>query len=399
MNIAIEEVRRSMSRLISKEMFIELCNADWNAPSTGTIDALGIAVGTNPGSQRPRNEDRTVVAQVSSASGERFLVALVCDGVGGLESGDMAATVAIATCIGELANAPQTGHLDHLLQRIVRDMDDAVRKALRGRGATTASVLLLSSKRGVAATNVGDSRLFSWAPDEQVLQQVSVDDTLENELRNIPGKDISVLNARGLRGSLSQALGEAGRTSSDLRLIPLYREHFRKGIVLASDGAWKSTEDAFRTTAEHSPSAVDLVRRTITSALWGGGLDNISVIAIFDISKLLDTLNLPSNGFAGQRRVVAWFAGTKTIICDFDDRSNDTEDPSTAESNVSPDKSSPQKKRKPAARTARKRARDNDQEGQQFELGVDQVAQEKRAPQEGKPKIVISTDDTPPEER
>lgn len=396
MNIAIEEVRQSISSLVGKEMFIELCSADWNAPSTGAIDALGVAFGTHPGSQRPRNEDRAVVAQVTALSGERFAVVLVCDGVGGLESGDMAATVAVATCIGELAYTQHEGQLDHLLQQVVRDMDEAVRRALKGRGATTASILLVSSKRGLAATNVGDSRLFSWAPDEHTFRQVSVDDTLENELRNIPGRDISALNARGLRGSLSQALGEAGRTSSELRLVPLYEGSFRRGVVLASDGAWKSTGEGFSTIAEHAPTAIDLVRRTIAAAQWGGGVDNVSIIAIKDLTQLLSDVYFSPSTFPAQRRVVAWFAGVKIIIRDFEDKPTKNKTPRSTNASAPPEEATTPKKRKPAARIAKKRAREPDREtGQQFELGVDQ---EEQGQQRGKPKIVISTDDTPPED-
>ena len=394
MNISIEEMRRSIPSSMGREMLTELYGADWNVASTGTIDALGTALGTHPGNLRPRNEDRAVFAQVTSASGERLFVGLVCDGVGGTESGDMAATVAIAACIGELVDTESIGRLDDLLTRTVWSMDEAVRRALNGKGATTASILLASSKRGIAATNIGDSRLFAWTQDERAFRQVSIDDTLENELRNMHGKDISALNARGLRGSLSQALGEVGRASTDLHLSIFGEEDFHRGAVLASDGAWKSSAEGFATIAEHAPSAVDLVRRAVASALWGGGVDNVSIIAIQDIARLLNTANATQIAPFGQRRIEAWFAGMKVVIRDFGGRSGSIQQ--ISEQGSSSEKPANPKKRKAANRPTKKESRTPGRIGQQFELGVEQEDQGDRKQFEGKARIVVSSDDDPP---
>jgi serine/threonine protein phosphatase PrpC len=396
MNKSIEEILRAIPSAIGRDLFTEICHAEWNVPSTRTIETLGIALGTHPGSRRPRNEDRAVVAHVTSVSGERFTVALVCDGVGGSEMGDMAATVAVATCIADLAETQHTIRLNSLLPRLIRNMDDAVRRALNGKGATTVSILLTSSTGDIASANIGDSRVFSWTKGERSFQQVSVDDTLENELRNIPGKDLSALNARGIQGSLSQALGEIGRSASDLRVVVFGRNNFSQGVVLASDGAWKAATDGFNATALNAPSALDLVRRVITSALWTGGVDNVSVIAIQDIEQLMRSPAEASPLNYGRSRITAWFADTKVVIRDIYERQGI--DQNLPRQDVKPENAVPQvekkDRRKPAGRNKRSRV-DSTNPSPELDLRAAEDNPRGESQADAKPKIVVSTDDEP----
>lgn len=397
MTRSIEEIRRGMPGPVGRDLLTEMWNAEWNAPSMRAIETLGLAVGTHPGSQRSRNEDRAVVAQVKSSNGQCFAVALVCDGVGGTEMGDMAATVAVATCIGDLAELRQAVAVRDLLPRLIRNMDEVVRRTLNGKGATTVSILLASSKGDIASTNVGDSRLFSWAPGEHSFRQISVDDTLENELKNLPGKDLSALNARGLQGSLSQALGEVGRPSSDLRIVVFGRDEFNRGAVLASDGAWKAAADGFNATVQHAPSALDLVRRVITSALWTGGVDNVSVVAVQNIEQFIrSTVDAPPAEFR-RNRVIAWFADMKLVLCDLSDHSHPGEDSRRPDFRPEGSGDQPEKKekRKSVGRN-KKQLPIRDKLGSQLELKVDPENRGAEQPGDAKPKIVISTDDEPP---
>lgn len=310
-----ENLLSSVRGAVGKEILKELWNAPWNSSQSRTINEISVAIGGSVGNVRSNNEDRLAVAHVTALNQEQFAVAIVCDGVGGSERGDEAATIAIAVFIDELAQVRQFLPLSELLESIIRRVDEVVRKALNGEGTTTLSVMLASSTGKFVAANVGDSRIFAWTPSESYLQQISIDDTIENELIKFSGIDPSVLDARGLRGRLSQAIGEGGRTPSDLKVVISNKEAFNsKGIILATDGTWKSSEEGFRQIAIHSESATDAMRRVLAFSSWTGGVDNASIIAIEDISKFSSSLQSPLNSSSTASRTTIWFCDGKFSV-------------------------------------------------------------------------------------
>ncbi|WP_220085351.1 hypothetical protein, partial [Burkholderia multivorans] len=281
-----------------------------------------------------------------------------------------------------------------LQPQLVRNMDDVVRRALAGKGATTASILLASSRGDIAAANIGDSRLFAWDQGEQQLRQVSVDDTLENELRNLRGADISALNERGLQGSLSQAIGEAGRSSADLRIVVFGRNEFTRGAVIASDGAWKAAPEGFAAIVRNAPSASDLVRRVITSAFWMGGIDNVSVVAIQDVEQFIALASSYGVGGYPRNRITFWFADTKLVLTDVYGRQR-VEPRMQEKAGVGEPAPQPEKKggRRSSGKNKKKSSVENSP-NPQLDLEVGEKANEQY--NEARPKIVVSTDDDSP---
>ena len=245
LTVPFDELQRAVSGSLSKELLAELCEIDWEQPVFQGVFSLGAAYGSATGSRRARNEDRVALASVCAPNGANYTIAVLCDGVGGSEAGDLAATVAIAAVVGGLAEVRGPMPLELLLKRLMYGADESVRRALKGRGATTWSVLAVSSLGEGAAANVGDSMIFAWTPGERAFKHISVDDTFENELRELRGKDPSALAAHGLQGRLTQAIGEGGRESADLFVNILPQSSFSAGAILATDGAWKLNESAF----------------------------------------------------------------------------------------------------------------------------------------------------------
>jgi len=336
------------------QLLAEMSAVSWNASAVKAIDQFHTAVGTHAGQKRSRNEDRSIFAQISCAYGDVLTVAAVCDGVGGSERGDEAATIAIVKLVEQLGLLNARTPLPALVTRLLRDMDEAIRQALRGSGTTTASILLTSSAGEVVAANVGDSRIFNWRQGFGYVQ-VSVDDTLENELRDLEMKDVGVLDARGLRGSLSQALGESGRSSQDLRISVLGEKQFPGGgAVLASDGSWRGSKSGFNAIAKNTGSPAELVRRTLALASWSGDLDNASIIAIRNIHEL-GKLNTPVRLEAPAHNVIsAWICDTKVVIHQRLDQSSRQQE---RVSDAAPEKKGPK-------RVVRRRAAKEDNERQ-----------------------------------
>lgn len=269
----------TLDRAILEELF----RHDWYQPLQASVEELGLAMGTHIGLKRGRNEDRIAVARVRAPNAETYTVALVCDGVGGSEAGDQAATLAIAAVLFELCSQRTRPSIPDIAGHLVRCADDYVRQELGGRGTTTLSMFLASTAGHSACASVGDSRAYSWNPGGDI-RQVTTDDTVENELKALPGNHEALLKARGLKGRLSQAIGEAGRSADELRVQVFTREHFRAGVLLGSDGLWKIAQD-FEIVMLNAQTAIDAVRRGINLANWVGGVDNASIIAVEDLKK------------------------------------------------------------------------------------------------------------------
>ncbi|RYY23014.1 MAG: serine/threonine-protein phosphatase [Sphingomonadales bacterium] len=296
---------------IPTTLLVELRAMSSARPSSRLIDAQNVAFGTHPGLKRKRNEDQAVVAHVKSNGGQAYALAVVCDGVGGSEMGDEASALTVAYLVTFLAANRKSEDLSFVLDRVVRQADDAVRKQLQGKGATTLSVLLIDQKEQFVATNVGDSRIFSWDAARSSIRQVSTDDTLENELKDLAVAGGAALDAHGLRGSLSQAIGEPGRLSKDLRLTILRKDDFQgAGAILASDGVWRGNEVAFFSIVKNASNPIDLVRRTIAFSNWIGGADNASIVAIPDIQLLARACNSQSDSYLAGTCVV-WIGDSK----------------------------------------------------------------------------------------
>jgi len=304
-----------MNSSFAEELLFQIRHAPWSSPGIKSLDDFGVSVGGNIGAVRKRNEDRAIVASVGGYSGEQYSVAIVCDGVGGSEMGDEAANLAICTFLECLVRDESAAHMNNFLTSIVRRVDDRVRDVLNGRGTTTLSALIVNSNGQISATNVGDSRIYAWEPGGSLLKQVSTDDSMENELRGLSIKDSSILGVKGLRGRLSQAIGEAQRSSGDLRVVIFDNADFSaKGAVLASDGAWKGSEEGFRAILKFGTNANDTVKRLFAFATWTGGIDNISMVAIEDFKSFAE---LGAGSKLNDRRnssISVWMCDTKVVL-------------------------------------------------------------------------------------
>lgn len=311
MNSFSAEFRKTITSQIGRDLYLEIERASWNAMPPVAIADLSVAIGTSVGLVRSRNEDRVAVAQISAADGEAYFVVLVCDGVGGTDMGDVAASIALTVFLEELAHNRSSVPLSVLLPRLVRRVDDRVRESLRGKGATTLSVLIATAYGEMAATNVGDSRIYAWSPLKDRLVQISRDDTMENELSELAIKDPSALRFRGFGGSLSQAIGEDSRTANDLRITLLDPDHLNDGVVVATDGAWKGAEEGFNALLKKAPSATTAVSRVMSLSNWTGGVDNASIVVI---EKIKDAISNIPRAESGLLKIQVWIGNTKVIL-------------------------------------------------------------------------------------
>ncbi|HGM4746430.1 PP2C family protein-serine/threonine phosphatase [Stenotrophomonas maltophilia] len=270
----------------------------------------GFAIGTHIGNKRSRNEDRVAIARVDIASQMTYSAHIICDGVGGSQRGDEAAAIACASIVSQLSSQTRHRSPAQLMPELIRTADDAVRLLLGGAGQTTLCMLLNSNDGQCALASIGDSRAYSWDQGSELIQ-LTEDDTLANEIKHHKLEHAQAyLNARGLEGSLSQALGEPGRTSNELSIHVLTDRSFPPGgILLATDGIWINDANAFNLITRHSRGPGELVRRLLTCASWLGGIDNASAIAIRDPQQMPETVDSPPRS----TRITLWLADKQVV--------------------------------------------------------------------------------------
>ena len=193
--------------------------------------------------------------------------AVIADGMGGHDAGEIASESAVRT-IMRLAKGAQS-ELD--IARMLEAANDLIYEEMygdRGRpamGSTVVGVVLRG--QAVLIFNVGDSRLYLTRGPELVLE--SVDDTLARVLPNQKVRS----------HALTQSLGGSSRR------IP-FTPHIKGRILSSSEGLLLCSDGLTDMLSEEEIGSILLRRPTnpaqalVSAALDAGGSDNITVVVV-----------------------------------------------------------------------------------------------------------------------
>lgn len=189
---------------------------------------------TDPGCVRSQNQDTYIIEKM----GMRTLLCVVCDGMGGAKSGNVASSIAAEVFAQEVAGKfhgkMNMEQAERLLQTAVGLANRAVyEKAgespdFEGMGTTLTAVLVY--KRQVLAVNVGDSRIYRV---DDTITQITEDHSLvqmmlrqgeitPEQARNYPG-----------RNYITRAIGTDQQVDCDIFHMELERGDC---LLLCSDG-------------------------------------------------------------------------------------------------------------------------------------------------------------------
>ncbi|MCB9681590.1 MAG: serine/threonine-protein phosphatase [Alphaproteobacteria bacterium] len=240
---------------------------------------LAHAVRTDVGSVRTNNEDSQGLFWLDDGS----MLAMVCDGMGGHEAGEVASQLAVEVIHDVMtrhADDPRGGLHEALLTANQAILDEGRQAGKRGMG-TTAVVTAVRGRQAWVGL-VGDSRLFHVRGGHVI--ERTVDHTRVQSLL-----DRGMITAEEAKdhpdvGMLTRALGHAKMSNGK----PLEPEVFAEplalqdgdALVLSSDGLHDLVEDweigatvAGCTPEVASSTLVDL-------ALQRGGHDNVTVLVV-----------------------------------------------------------------------------------------------------------------------
>ncbi|HRC55379.1 MAG TPA: protein phosphatase 2C domain-containing protein [Kofleriaceae bacterium] len=251
-----------------------------------------VAGKTDVGLLRESNEDSILIGDLdrarvidldggvlSTMSGARGPLLLVCDGMGGVAGGEVASELGIRITWRELSASPGSSDPEvfaRLLRRAVRIANAEIHgvgkrdAGLRGMG-TTLTAAAVAGSRLVVAT-VGDSRAYVLRGDRLV--QVSRDQSLASALA-AAGHPADLFEASG---AILQALGVTPDCDPSLSVIDL-----RRGdrVLLCSDGLYNLLgEGAIGTILGDQRGPSDAVRLLVEGARAAGGSDNISALVL-----------------------------------------------------------------------------------------------------------------------
>lgn len=246
---------------------------------------LEMVARTDPGMVRNNNEDSVLV---NASAG----FALLADGMGGYNAGEVASGITTALLSNELVRAQAAGDFhrsdkngrlrgESVLQQEVARANGAVYQAARSQpqysGMGTTLVAALFTDDRLIAAHIGDSRLYRFRGNE--LETITRDHSLLQE--QIDSGIITAEQARHStnRNLVTRALGVEPQVDADIGVHEVQPGDI---YLLCSDGLNDMVEDGDIATTIQLLSANLAVcaDQLIQQANDNGGRDNVSVILI-----------------------------------------------------------------------------------------------------------------------
>lgn len=209
--------------------------------------------------------------------------AVVCDGMGGVNGGNVASATAVdaveKTILAGYSDRLDEQSIHDLLFRAVNEANAAVfQKAgendeLKGMGTTIVAAII--SKGTARIIHVGDSRAYMVKPlgilqltvDHSMVQEmVEKGDITQQEAKTHPQKNI-ITRALGVNLAVRADYGTAAFGSGDLLLI-------------CTDGLSNNVDEDMILNLSHQGEVQQLPERLVRQAILSGGSDNITVVVI-----------------------------------------------------------------------------------------------------------------------
>lgn len=227
---------------------------------------------------------RTHVGRVRQLNEDVYLLRaqqglfVVCDGIGGSPSGELASQVASDTILARLAEAdadvpaapaqgryrPRTSLLAEAVRHSNERVYDRARKDRRHRGMGTTVVSAWVAENVASIAHVGDSRAYLWYGDRLVAL------TCDHSLASA--------NVNDEESALVRALGREPDVDVDLTEVPVRRGDY---LVLCSDGLTRMVpEAALARVIRELRDPQRICDRLVDLANRNGGVDNITVVVV-----------------------------------------------------------------------------------------------------------------------
>ena len=233
---------------------------------------------TDPGNLREQNQDSYAIV---SFSRDRALM-IVCDGMGGAKSGNVASKLAVDVFTDEVRRGQKAGMTTERAAEILRGALELANNAVyeqaqlsddfTGMGTTLVAALVLHDTAVII--NVGDSRAYQFSADgvhllttdhSMVEFMVKRGELTQEQAKNHPGKNV-----------ITRAVGTEPAVEGDVYIQKLRRDDC---LLLCSDGLSNEMADQeMLFEVAHGVRRSDCCRRLLNIAKNRGAPDNVTVV-------------------------------------------------------------------------------------------------------------------------
>lgn len=232
---------------------------------------------SNIGRQRSQNQDR--VAKFTSEQGPQL--AVVADGIGGNQRGDLAAEIAIKSLGRDfMSDAPSDeNEASSWLSVQVQSINNQVLKkskeksSYRGMGTTLVAAVFF--EESVVVANIGDSRGYIMHGD--MLTQITIDHSLVNEL--VKNGDLTEQEAARSpqKNIITRAIGISPSANADVNRFPFNKNGDQ--LLLCTDGLTNLVNKTqISQVLSSNKKLTKKCNQLIKMANKAGGPDNITVL-------------------------------------------------------------------------------------------------------------------------
>lgn len=237
---------------------------------------------TDRGRVRPTNQD---IYQIQIQESQQTALLLVCDGMGGVNAGNIASRLAAESFMEKMKPLLEESHtmpIDESVRQaaLMQALDYAnhrvyslslQREELRGMGTTLVAVFIQTNQATIV--NVGDSRAYLLEQDD--LRQVTEDHSLVQEMCRMGRISVKDARTHPQKNLITRAVGVDAEVQGDFFEVQLVPSSI---LLLCSDGLSGMVEDEQIAETLQSQDTLETIGETLLQqALTAGGRDNITV--------------------------------------------------------------------------------------------------------------------------
>ena len=232
------------------------------------------------GKVRAQNQDAFRIEQLD----RHTILAVVCDGMGGAKSGNIASRLAIDVFVAEVKNSYKPSMSQEQVSQLLRSALDLANvtvyeqarqfEEFAGMGTTLVAALLCG--KNATIINGGDSRCYHITSSD--IRQITVDHSVvqmmvdrgeltAEEARNYPGRNL-----------ITRAVGTEPTVESDIFAIWVERG---EALLLSSDGLHNEVEDQeILFEVVHGVNNDNCCQRLLDIANMRGSPDNVTSVLV-----------------------------------------------------------------------------------------------------------------------
>lgn len=257
--------------------FVQRKLYNWLRRETGSsgvrkVAPLRGAIASEIGNVRSDNQDKAIAFRGADAQGREYAVAVVADGIGGMNDGAACAALAVASFTSEICELFQSNMSSPTacMKRAAHFANEAVYRHYLGRGGSTLVAVLFSAGIPPAWVSAGDSRIYLQSGNS--LKLLTTDDTIAGQLKKsgeVPAEHSKILQFVGMGKDLEPHVGDV-------------KEAHEGQLILTTDGVHflEKNSEWFRSIIRNAPDAGATAKRLIDVAKWCGGPDNATLACV-----------------------------------------------------------------------------------------------------------------------